>query len=323
MPFTQMKLKALALAEQRHKAALAKKPKGFTSLAALETPTIQTLIDAALAVKKHPQCWTTILAGKHVALLFEKTSTRTRCSFETGVREMGGDVSYLDWKTSNFVLADLADEAKCLSRYYDIIMARVMKNETIQTMAAYSESPVINGLCDREHPCQALADFMTMAEYFGRNLAGLKLTFIGDGNNVCRSLVHGASKLGVKVTLCAPDGYALDAQTVKEAGALVSFASTPHEAVADADVIYTDTWVSMGDEAEATKRLKAFAGYQVDESVLAAAPLHALVMHCLPAHPGQEIAASVLRGPRSIVFDQAENRKHAQKAVMAWLVEDR
>jgi len=313
MPFTQSKLKALALAHTRHKESSFLQPTSFLSLADLTDDQMNHLLDQALAVKQYPAAHAQDLKGKHVALLFEKTSTRTRCSFETGIHEMGGHVSTIDWKSSNFTLADLQDEAKCLSRYYDLIMARVYKHTTLQTMAAHSEVPVINGLCDQAHPCQALSDYMTMAEYFGRNLKGLNLTYIGDGNNVCRSLVEGAGKLGVNVTLCSPKGYALDTPDV-------AHCDDPCEAAAQADVLYTDTWVSMGDEVEAEKRLQAFEGYQLSSQVLAAAPLHALVMHCLPAHPGQEIAAEVLRGPRSIVFDQAENRKHGQKAIMSWLI---
>ena len=317
MPFAQTKLKALATAETRHKAALLFTPHSFLSLEDISAQKMRDLLTLATDMKKHPQAYNELLSGKHVALLFEKTSTRTRCSFETGIHELGGFCSVIDWKSSNFTLADLQDEAKCLSRYYDLIMARVYKHETLQTMATHSEVPVINGLCNLHHPCQALADYLTMTEYFSPNLAGINLTYIGDGNNVCRSLVHGAAHLGVNITLCSPKGYEL-----ADEGDLVAHIPDPIDAVAKADVIYTDTWVSMGDEAEEETRLKAFAGYQLNDDVLAAAPLHALVMHCLPAHPGQEISAEVLRGPRSIVLDQAENRKHAQKALMAWLIKE-
>ncbi|MDD3370958.1 MAG: ornithine carbamoyltransferase, partial [Alphaproteobacteria bacterium] len=184
-----------------------------------------------------------------------------------------------------------------------------------------SEAPIVNGLSDRMHPCQALADYATMAEYFGGDLRGLRLAYIGDGNNVARSLVHGAAALGVHLTLCGPEGYKLDADTINAAKSCVSYVNHPVDAVCDADVVYTDTWISMGDEAETQKRLKDFSFYQVNADLMANAPSHALVMHCLPAHPGQEITAELLRSPRSIVFDQAENRTHAQKALLHWLDE--
>lgn len=319
MPFTQNKLKALYMAQAQHQAALESAPPSFLSINALSSEKMHELLALALAMKQFPAAHAHALKGKHIALLFEKTSTRTRCSFETGVYEMGGFVTTIDWKTSNFTLADLQDEIQCLSRYYDLIMARVFKHETLETMAAHSLSPIINGLCNLHHPCQAMADYMTMMNYFGHDLTGLKVAYIGDGNNVCRSLVEGAGKLGVHITMATPKGYRLDKQTMNQAKSFASYTQTPQEAVQYADIIYTDTWVSMGDEAQAAKRLKDFAGYQVSEDLLAQAPLHALVMHCLPAHPGQEISAGVLRGPRSIVMDQAENRKHAQKAIMAWL----
>jgi ornithine carbamoyltransferase len=182
---------------------------------------------------------------------------------------------------------------------------------------------VINGLSDLYHPCQGLADYLTLREYFGE-LEGLKIAYVGDGNNVCHSLIHGASKVGMRIAVAYPKGYSPDARVVtaaRRAGAEVELTDSPAEAVRDADAIYTDTWISMGDEGEREARLKAFAGFQVDEALLAAAPDHALVMHCLPAHRGYEISSAALDDPRSVVFDQAENRKHAQKFLMAWMLE--
>jgi hypothetical protein len=184
-----------------------------------------------------------------------------------------------------------------LSRYADIIVARVKQHQILEVMAAHSEVPVINGLCDQDHPCQALADFLTLSEYYGRDLSGLTVAWIGDGNNVCRSLVHAATALGVRVRLSSPPGYRLDGKTVAGSNGLATHAASPSEAVAGADAIYTDTWISMGQESEREERLRVFLPYQVNAALMAAAPAHALVMHCLPAKPGYEITAEVLRSP--------------------------
>ncbi|MDD3287374.1 MAG: ornithine carbamoyltransferase, partial [Alphaproteobacteria bacterium] len=212
--------------------------------------------------------------------------------------------------------ADLRDEAIVLSRFYDVIVVRALKNETPRIMAENSEAPIINGMCDRMHPCQGLADFMTISEFFGDNLAGLNLTYIGDGNNVCRSLIHGAANMDAKITICSPPNYTLDKETLLSGDGIVKCVDSPADAVRDADVIYTDTWISMGDESQTEERLAAFQNYQINADLMALAPKHALFMHCLPAHPNQEVTPDILRGPRSIVFDQAENRKHAQKALL-------
>lgn len=311
---------AVELAMTRYKNSLSLKPASFLSLEKIAAGEMKNIIKSAHDMKKSPNDYRSTLKNKSVALLFQKTSTRTRCSFENAVNELGGFASYIDWRTSNFVLADLQDEIKVLSRYYNLIMARVMHHETLATMAAHSEVPIINGLCNLYHPCQALSDFMTMTEYFGINLNGLRVAYIGDGNNVCRSLAHGAIHMGVELTLCSPKGYKLDAATIASGHGSIVKINDPYDAVWDADVIYTDTWISMGDEAEAQERLAAFQDYQITENLFEAAPKHALFMHCLPAHPGQEVAPEVLRGPRSIVLDQAENRKHAQKALMAAMI---
>lgn len=308
---------------ERHGAKRGKPERSFLTLADLSRDEMRTLLDGGLAVKRDPERFAGALAGRSVALLFQKTSTRTRVSFEVGVAEMGGQALYLDWRTSNFTLADLEDEIRVLSRYVDLVMARVYDQADLELMRDHSEVPVINGLSDLYHPCQGLADYLTVREYFGE-LEGLKIAYVGDGNNVCHTLIHGASKVGMRIAVAYPKGYSPDARVVtaaRQAGAVVELTDSPAEAVRDADVIYTDTWISMGDEAQRDARLKAFAGYQVNDELLAAAPGHAIVMHCLPAHRGYEISSAVLDAPRAVVFDQAENRKHAQKFLMAWMLE--
>jgi ornithine carbamoyltransferase len=311
---------ALALATARHQARLAIRPQSFLTIDELEPGRLAALIRRGLEMKRDPESFAGLLAEKTVALLFQKTSTRTRCSFEQATHELGGIARYIDWQASNFTLSDLEDEARVLSRYCDAIVARVKQHKTLQVMAAHSEVPVINGLCDHAHPCQAVADFLTMAEYFGPDLSGLTIAWVGDGNNVCRSLVHAATALGANVCLSGPEGYRLDARTLRDSKGLASYAATPVEAVRHADVIYTDTWISMGQEAEKEERLRVFLPYQINNALLASAPQHALIMHCLPAKPDYEITAEVLRSPRSVVFDQAENRTHAQKAILEWLM---
>ena len=306
-------------AEKRYAERMSHKPRSFLSVSDLSGPELMEIISEAMDMKKTPQEFSTALKDKSIALLFQKTSTRTRCSFENAAWELGARASYIDWKTSNFVLADLADEIIVMSRFYDMIMARVNDYATLDEMAKHSEVPIINGLCNRMHPCQAIGDYMTLMEYFGMNLKGLKLTYIGDGNNVCRSLVHGATILGVNIKLCSPPEYKLDQETVDASHGQAVFVDDPVEAVSGADVVYTDTWVSMGDEKTAKERLKAFSVYQVNDDLMRHAAGHALFMHCLPAHPGYEVSPEVLRGPRSVVFDEAENRKHAQKSLLAFL----
>ena len=311
---------ALALATRRDHERRALRPRSFITLDDIDARALSQVVDQALAAKRGLADGAGALAGRSVALLFQKTSTRTRCSFAAAAREAGAQADYLDWSRSNFVLAELRDEIAVLSRYYDLIVARVDRHESLRVMAAHSEVPVVNGLCDRHHPCQAVSDVMTLKEYFGADLRGLRLAWLGDGNNVCRSLVQAATRSGVEVTLSSPAGHELDDVTACQGGALVRRVADPRAAVEGADVVYTDTWVSMGQEAELAARKAALAGWQVDVRLMDAAPRHALFMHCLPAHPGLEVTAGVLRSPRSIVLDQAENRKHAQKALLAWLL---
>jgi ornithine carbamoyltransferase len=281
---------------------------------------LQDLARTGLAIKAGSLDVSRALTGKQIALLFQKTSTRTRCSFEVGVWDMGGSPSVIDWKTSNFILTDLADEIQVISRYYDLVVARVNNHHDLEVMARNAAVPIVNGLSDLHHPCQVLSDFMTLQEYFG-SIEGLPITYVGDGNNICQSLIEMAPSFGVKLTIATPEAYRPADAVFRAAAANVSWSSNPVRAVRDACVIYTDTWVSMGMESERQARLEAFAGFQVNEQLLARAPDGALVMHCLPAHPGEEISAAVLRGARSIVLDQAENRKFAQMALLCSLLE--
>jgi len=310
------------LRAERRGARRGKPERSLLAISDLSPDDFRALLAGGLAAKRDPAPLADALAGRAVGLLFQKTSTRTRCSFEVGVGQMGGQALYLDWRTTNLTLGHLEDEARVLSRYFDLIMARVYKHQDLVTMKAASEVPIINGLCDLHHPCQALADYMTALEYFG-DLEGLKIAYVGDGNNVCHSLIEGAVRAGMEIAVAHPPAYAPSEEIVAAARALgrVSLTSDPRAAVEGADVVYTDTWVSMGDEAQKEARLAAFAGYQVDAALMAAAPGHALVMHCLPAHRGYEISSEVFDSANSVVFDQAENRLHAQKYLMASMLE--
>ena len=269
------------------------------------------------------------LADKSVALLFEKPSLRTRASFHVAVQQLGGYSFYLGRDEVGLgVREPLADMARVLSRYVDCMVARVNLHHALQEMASYASISVINALSDWEHPCQALADLQTIVEHKGR-LDGLKVAYIGDGNNVARSLCLGVVAMGASFVSASPPGYELDAETLSQAqergtghnGHLRSLVD-PQEAVEGADVVYTDVWTSMGQEAEAVTRLEAFEGYQVDPQLLGRAKADAILMHPMPAHYGEEVPPGMLEHPRSVAFDQAENRLHAQKAVLEFLVGD-
>jgi ornithine carbamoyltransferase len=257
------------------------------------------------------------LARRSVALVFEKPSTRTRISFEVGVAELGGTPIVLRGDELQLSRGEsIADTARVLSRFVDAIAIRSGSHEDVEELGREAEMPVINALTQLHHPCQALADLLTMRERFG-DLAGLRLAYVGDGNNVARSLAIAGELAGVEVVVAAPSGYQL------EEGHGAKLTEDPRDAVAGADAIYTDVWVSMGDEAEADRRRADLAPFRVDADLLAAAKDSAIVLHCLPAHPGEEITAEVLYGERSAVWDQAENRLHAQKALLEMLLADR
>lgn len=270
-----------------------------------------------------------LLHGKTLAMLFQKPSNRTRVSFEVGLYQLGGHAIFIGPNEAQMGSRETPqDIALVLSRYVDAIMARTFSHQDVLTLAANASVPVINGLDDLFHPCQALADFLTMAEHFGglESLPGLRVTYLGDGNNVCHSLVEGAARLGVHLTVGTPPGYKPNAAIWQKAvevgattGAKLTLTNDPQEAVADAQIVYTDTWTSMGQEDEHDLRLREFTGFQVNDVLLAGCP-EAWVMHCLPAHYGEEITDSIAHGPRSLLWHQAENRLHAQKGVLVSVV---
>ena len=314
--------KALSTRKARRQRVLAKPPRSLLSVTDLSPQEFSDLLAAGLKIKANPAEYARSLANRQVALVFQKTSTRTRVSFETGVAAMGGSALYIDWRTSNFTLASLKDEIRVLSRYVDLTVARVFGHEDLDIMAAHSEVPVINGLSDFCHPCQALADFMTAQEYFGV-LQDLHFVYVGDGNNVAHALMMAALLTKASITVCTPRRYAPNGALVQQLlnqGLKLKLTDRPDEAVRDADIIYTDTWVSMGEESLAETKVRLFDGYQVGGALLARAPKHALVMHCLPAHRGMEISDDVMDSEQAIVFDQAENRRYVQQALMIWLL---
>lgn len=265
------------------------------------------------------------LKHKIVGLVFEKPSLRTRVSFEAGVAQLGGSSLFQAGNEVGLgVRESIADFARTMSQYVNAIVLRVFKHSTVEEVAQYASVPVINGLSDTSHPCQAMADILTVQECFG-DAAGKTIAFIGDGNNVARSLAVLCGKLGVQFVLAAPDGYGFPDDFVenykKGLGAIApAEVRDPVAAVKAADIIYTDVWTSMGQEAEREKRLREFAPYQVNSALLKKAPKHAKVLHCLPAHRGEEITADVIESPASVVFQQAANRMHAQKAILEWLL---
>ncbi|MFC1935934.1 ornithine carbamoyltransferase [Chloroflexota bacterium] len=267
------------------------------------------------------------LAGKSVAMLFEKPSLRTRVSFDVAVRQLGGHAIYLGQDEVGLGSREgVSDVARVLSRYVEAIVARTYAHQTLEALATYASVPVINALSDAEHPCQALGDLLTMSEQAGR-LEGLSIAFVGDGNNVATSLALGAALVGANFVVASPPGYGLPEKVVQQAESLASRYGTtfkqlnrPEEAVQGADVVYTDVWVSMGQEAEAEQRRRDFQGYQVNPSLMEMAGTEAMFMHPLPAHHGEEVSEGMLEHRRSVVFDQAENRLHAQKAVLEFIL---
>ena len=264
------------------------------------------------------------LAGKTLAMIFEKPSLRTRVTFETGMTQLGGHAIFLSPDDINMgVRETVADTARNLSRLVDGIMARTFSHDAVVNLAGDASIPVINGLTDRLHPCQGLTDCFTIQEKLG-SVAGVKLAFLGDGNNVAHSLIYAAARLGMNFSIACPPGYEPLSEIVREAGAeaesTISVTNDIVEALDGADVVYTDAWASMGQEQEAEARREAFAPYQLNKAALEMARPDALVMHCLPAHRGEEITDEVMDGPQSIVFDQAENRLHTQKAILTLLM---
>jgi ornithine carbamoyltransferase len=301
-------------------------PKHFLKLSDHSPETLLKLVKEAVRLKRKGDKGKP-LNGKTVALFFEKSSTRTRVAFQTGVFQMGGYSMML--RSDEIQLGrgeSVRDTAKVLSRYLDAIVIRTYKHEQVEEFAGYSSIPVINALTDKYHPCQAVADFATLLDVKG-GLDGLKIAYIGDGNNVANSLLTGAAMLGVDIALATPTKYrpaedVLDLARVftRKSGSRITLTTSPEEAAAGADALYTDVWVSMGQESEVKKRRRDFAGFIIDAGLLKRAKRDCKVMHCLPAHRGEEISAEVMDGPASIVFDQAEYKLHAQKAILKMCV---
>ena len=258
--------------------------------------------------------------GKTLAMIFEKSSTRTRVSFEAGMTQFGGNAMFLSPRDTQLGRGEpIEDSARVLSRIADIIMIRTFEHEKLERFAEYSQVPVINALTDMYHPCQLLADVQTFVEHRG-DIRGRTVAWIGDGNNMCHSWINASRQFDFQLSIAAPDGYLPDNGILTAAGGHASLASEPYAAVDGADLVVTDVWASMGQEEEQAAREKAFASYQVDADLMAAAGDDALFMHCLPAHRGEEVAADVIDGPQSVVWDEAENRLHAQKALLEFLL---
>jgi ornithine carbamoyltransferase len=299
--------------------------KDLLSIADLNRQEIEHLIEQAWCIKQEGA--SSLLSGKSLALLFEKPSLRTRVSFEIAMYQLGGHGIYLSPEGVGLGKREpAADVARVLSRYVDIIVARTFSHKTLQFIAGHSSVPVINALSDLEHPCQALSDLFTIYEKKGR-LPGLTLAFIGDGNNVANSLLLSACLVGMNFHFASPPRYDMKEEVLNQgrefaalSGSQIRLTNDPYEAAKDADITYTDVWASMGHEAEAEKRRLDFAGYQVDNKLLSSAKEDVLFMHPLPAHHGEEISAGLLDDPRSVVFDQAENRLHLQKALLVKLL---
>jgi len=302
-------------------------PKDLISIHDLTAEAVGHLFQLAADMKARPHDFKAALAGKTLAMIFEKSSTRTRVSFETGMFQLGGLAQFLSARDIQIGRGEpISDTAQVLSRYVEGIMARTFAHATVTDLAKYATIPVVNGLTDLLHPCQALADYFTMTEKFGK-LHGMKLAYVGDGNNMAHSLMYGGPKCGVDVAVATPAGYEPEAGVVASAQADAAAAGTKilvtrskEEAVAGAHVVYTDVWASMGQEAEQQKRVKDFAGWTVTNALMALADPRAVFMHCLPAHRGEEVAAEVCDGGQSVIFDEAENRLHVQKAILATLM---
>ena len=299
----------------------------LTSIADFTPMEVNALIQLGIAMKRQPADFRGMLTGKQVVLFFEKPSLRTRLTFEAGVNSLGGTTFFVDQTGSKLGEREpIKDIAKNLERWIDGVVLRTYAHETVTSMAEHASIPVINALSELEHPCQALADYMTIAEHFG-DPSQAKLAYVGDGNNVAHSLMLTAASLGATMTIATPPGYEPQASVVaqcqklaKKSKAKITVTNDPVEAVAGCDAIYTDVWASMGQESETEARKKLFHPYQVNETLMSFAAPHAKFMHCLPAHRGDEVTTPVIDSPRSVVYDQAENRLHIQKAILVFLL---
>jgi ornithine carbamoyltransferase len=294
----------------------------FLSLMDWSADEVAELLELATDLKANPGPRRDALDGKVLALIFQKRSTRTRVSFEVGMTQLGGTALFLSSDDLHLGSSEtIEDTARVLSRFVDGIMARVFDHNDLEGLTAGSV-PVINGLSDRLHPCQALADLLTVREHKGR-LEGITLSYLGDGNNVCHSLIHAAARTGLRLRVATPPGFEPDESIVSAAGADVQIGNDVRAAVAGTDIVYTDVWASMGQEEEAAERRRIFAPFRVDEALFAQAAPDAIFLHCLPAHRGDEVTDGVMDHARSAVFDQAENRMHAQKALLLTLLAGR
>lgn len=299
----------------------------FISIHDLTAEQVSALFDLSADVKAHPDRHRKALEGQTLGMIFQKSSTRTRVSFEVGMFQLGGHALFLSSRDIQLGRGEpISDTAQVLSRYLDGIMARTFDHQDVVGLAEHGSIPVINGLTDDLHPCQAMADYFTLREIFGE-LEGRKIAYVGDGNNMAQSLVFGAAKVGMDVAVASPPGYELSGpymelarQDADAAGTRIDLTDDPAEAVAGASCVYTDVWASMGQEDEQRQRLQAFAGFTVTADLMAEATDDAVFLHCLPAHRGEEVSAEVADGPRSRIYDEAENRLHAQKALMLWLM---
>ena len=303
--------------------------KDLISIHDLSADEIEEIFDLARKMKETPADFSESLTGKTLGMIFQKPSTRTRVSFEVGIYQLGGIGLYLSSNDLQLGRGEtIADTARVLSRFVDAVMARVFAHQDIIDLARYGDIPVINGLTDLLHPCQALADFLTIREHKGE-LRGLKLAYIGDGNNVAHSLLYAGAKLGTDVSIICPPGYEPDENVVKQAKEDATASGAKLEvtndivAVEGVDAVYTDVWTSMGQEAEAEERKRILQPYQVNSALMERAGSGAIFLHCLPAHRGEEVTDEVADSPASVIFDEAENRLHAQKAVMYLLMRDR
>ncbi len=296
-------------------------PQHFLTILDLSPDQAARLLDRAAAMKAADYRGN-LLDGKTCILVFEKASTRTRVSFEVAVRHLGGWPVFMTQNDSQLGRDEpIRDTARVLSRYADALIVRTFGHHKLEELAAHGSIPVVNALSDEYHPCQIMADLLTMREHSGR-LEGLKLAFVGDGNNVAHSLINAAARFPIRLSVATPKGYEPQAAIVEKArslGADVTLTHDPRQAAAGADYLYTDVWASMGQEAEQEARAKVFASFQINDGLLAVAASGAKVLHCLPAHRGEEITDAVMEGPASIVWDQAENRLHIQKAILEWI----
>jgi ornithine carbamoyltransferase len=301
--------------------------KDLLSISKLGPGDVETIFDATRAVKTDRAAFAELLRGKRLAMIFEKDSLRTRFTFDIGMQDLGGSAVFMDHRDVRLGSREsVKDMARNLERWVHGIVARTFKHRVLEELAANCSIPVINGLSDYLHPCQALADFYTLTERWGP-VKGRKVVYVGDGNNTCHSLIHVAALLGTHITVCTPEGYEPNARVVSEAmlmaresGADIQILNDVERGVRDADAVYTDVWASMGQEDETEERASIFHDYRVDEELMALAKPDALFMHCLPAHRGHEVTTGVIDGPQSIVYDIAENRLHVQKAVLALLM---